>query len=116
MAYKDPEDQKKASAAHYQKHKKQYKSRVAKRNKHQRQTNREFVARVKRMMCCVDCGEQDPIVLEFDHVRGKKKRNLADMANQSYCINTIKEEMRKCDIRCANCHRKKTHTRRKRNK
>ena len=114
MAYKDPADQRRASKKHYEKNKESYIKRVAARNKSQRKNNKEFIARVKRMYNCVDCGESDPIVLEFDHVRGKKKRNIADMATQAYSINTIKEEIRKCCIRCANCHRRKTHSRRKR--
>ena len=56
---------------------------------------------------CVDCGETDPIVLEFDHVRGEKKINLSDM-DGSYSIKLIEEEIAKCEVRCANCHKRKT--------
>lgn len=55
----------------------------------------------------VDCGEKDIVVLEFDHVRGEKKMNISSMVS-AYCLKTIQGEIEKCDIRCANCHRKKT--------
>lgn len=112
MPYKNPEDQRKASAEHYKKHREQYKERAKRRNYNQRKLNKKFIARVKHIFDCVDCGESDPIVLEFDHVKGKKVTNISDMAVQSYSIQTIKNEMRKCEIRCANCHRKKTYERR----
>jgi hypothetical protein len=58
---------------------------------------------------CVDCGEADPIVLEFDHVRGVKLMNVARMTSGStYSWNKIEAEIAKCDVRCANCHRRKT--------
>ncbi len=57
---------------------------------------------------CVDCGESDPTVLEFDHVRGKKKSDITMLAGQGYSIETVQEEINKCEVRCANCHRKKT--------
>lgn len=63
------------------------------------------------MFSCVDCGESDPVVLDFDHVKGEKRRAIADMVSNYYSIKTIKDEIRKCEIRCANCHRKKTHER-----
>ena len=113
MAYKDPEDQRKASAAHYQKYKKQYKERSKRRNRYQRKWGKEFVKRVKRIRGCIDCGIKNPVILEFDHVRGDKTNNIADMVNQSYGLTTIKEEIRKCEVRCANCHRIKTHERRR---
>jgi hypothetical protein len=57
----------------------------------------------------VDCGENDPVVLEFDHRDPEQKveticgllRNLADN-------HTLLTEIAKCDVRCANCHRRKT--------
>ena len=112
MPYKNPEDQRKAAAAHYEKYKDQYKARSKRRNRNQRKWAREFIRRVKNKFSCVDCGESNPVVLEFDHVCGDKTHNIADMVNQSYGIDTIKNEIRKCEIRCANCHRKKTHERR----
>ena len=59
------------------------------------------------MSSCVDCGESNPIVLDFDHVHGDKSHNISDMVNGSYAISSIKDEIRKCEIRCSNCHRKK---------
>jgi hypothetical protein len=56
---------------------------------------------------CVDCGESDAICLEFDHVRGKKKGNIARMLG-NYGWPTIEKEIAKCEVRCANCHRRKT--------
>jgi|TARA_R100000278_G_C5410870_1_gene143022 hypothetical protein len=108
MPYKRREDQAAAAAKHYKENKKKIISRSSARNKRQKKKNKEFVYRVKRRYNCVDCGESNPIVLEFDHVRGEKKKAIADMVVNYYSIKTIKEEMRKCEIRCANCHRIKT--------
>lgn len=67
----------------------------------------EFINRYKKIHGkCVDCGITDWRVLEFDHVRGEKKDNIGNMKTSS--INNIKEEIRKCEVRCANCHRIKT--------
>ncbi len=47
-------------------------------------------------------------MLEFDHVRGEKIRALADMAWRGFGIERIEAEIAKCEVRCANCHRRKT--------
>lgn len=57
---------------------------------------------------CVDCGETDPIVLEFDHVKGKKISELSRMAHSRRPIDIIQKEIEKCEIRCSNCHKIKT--------
>lgn len=56
---------------------------------------------------CVDCGELDPVVLDFDHVRGIKKKAISQLLSSTWL--KIEEEIRKCEVRCANCHRRKTH-------
>ena len=57
---------------------------------------------------CVDCGEEDIIVLQFDHVRGKKRGNVSSLARQGLPLDIIIKEIAKCVIRCANCHVRKT--------
>jgi len=61
---------------------------------------------------CVDCGENDPIVLDFDHVRGKKFKNVSQMVADHASLAAIREEIAKCEVRCSNCHRRVTHKRR----
>lgn len=70
---------------------------------------REYVAAVKRDAVCVDCvkegrnGKWPPAVLHFDHVpeRGPKRFNIG---NGDYAIETVKAEIAKCDVVCANHH------------
>ncbi len=57
---------------------------------------------------CVTCGETDPLVLEFDHTNADLKMiEISKLVNQ-WSIEKIQEEVRKCVVRCANCHRRKT--------
>ena len=55
---------------------------------------------------CADCGETDPLVLEFDHLRDKEfgiGKGLRDREGRS-----VLDEMAKCEVVCANCHRRRT--------
>lgn len=54
---------------------------------------------------CLDCGEKNRIVLEFDHVRGKKMAAIATLMSRSWSWKKIRWEIGKCEVRCANCHR-----------
>ncbi len=55
---------------------------------------------------CIDCGENDPVVLEFDHTKDKRM-DVSSLVTYGSLKNIIKE-IEKCEIRCANCHRRKT--------
>ena len=57
---------------------------------------------------CVDCGQTDVRVLEFDHVRGTKSAYRNKLLNGAVSWKTIEAEIAKCEVRCTNCHRIKT--------
>lgn len=75
--------------------------------KRQWRERRIFLLKYLENHPCVDCGESDPVVLDFDHVRGKKLNNVSILArNNGWQV--VLEEIKKCEVRCANCHRRKT--------
>lgn len=58
---------------------------------------------------CVDCGESDPVVLDFDHRNPDTKLfTICDGVSYGYAWSRIQAEASKCDVRCANCHRRRT--------
>lgn len=57
---------------------------------------------------CIDCGEKDIIVLEFDHRDASKEIEISKAIRMGWQWDRIILEIKKCDIRCANCHRRKT--------
>ena len=78
---------------------------VSQRN---REVSREFVRAYKLESGCIDCGyNENPVALDFDHVRGDKSFDISKRMGSSLKI--ILHEIAKCEIRCANCHRVKTH-------
>jgi C1A family cysteine protease len=101
LAYKNKIDQAAASKRHYEKHKDKIKDRSKKRNKRQKRKNQEYIRAIKEASSCVDCGESNSVVLDFDHVKGEKVSNIS-----------IQKEIDKCEVRCSNCHRIATAKRR----
>jgi hypothetical protein len=89
-------------------------------NKRKSHDRRNELRKKQRVLCkkliwdyleghpCIDCGETDPVVLEFDHVNGIKSYNICNMRAQGYSLVTLMDEINKCVVRCANCHRRKT--------
>lgn len=60
---------------------------------------------------CETCGERDPRVLEFDHRnREEKHTTIAQLLTngQSWSSPSLRTELRKCRILCANCHARHT--------
>jgi hypothetical protein len=57
---------------------------------------------------CADCGEADIVVLEFDHVRGEKVAAISQLVCAGHSAAKIRAEIDKCDVVCANCHRRRT--------
>lgn len=64
---------------------------------------RALIEELKRAPC-TDCGRIFPTeCMDFDHVRGTKRFNIGQA--RSWKIETLREEIAKCDLVCSNCHR-----------
>ena len=91
--------------------------------RHKERHNKQIHARNRRLLAesrrrlwaylsthpCVDCGECDPVVLEFDHLRDKYK-DIAKLI-RGWPWPTVMAEIEKCEVVCANCHRRRTYAR-----
>ncbi len=73
-----------------------------------KQQRQRWVLDYLRSHPCVDCGESDPVVLEFDHVRGDKVMAIADLIERHPVLPALETEIAKCEVVCANCHRRRT--------
>lgn len=63
------------------------------------------------MVACKDCGEKYPSwVMDFDHL-GDKEFTIAAHRLATSSLEKVKQEVAKCDVVCANCHRDRTHAR-----
>lgn len=83
--------------------------RIRARKASLRRLNREQIWAYLCAHPCVDCGLADPVVLEFDHL-GDKKGDVGRM-RYHYEWKTVLAEIRKCEVVCANCHRRRTYQR-----
>ncbi len=72
-----------------------------------RAITQEYVHNVLSTAKCADCGTTDPAVLTFDHVKGKKKYNIASMTSKGFSLDALKTEIDKTEIVCFNCHMKR---------
>lgn len=94
---------------HYQRNKQQYIDRIHAR----RQSNLAFIRTDKANKGCADCGIMDWRVLDHDHLpQYVKDTDVYKGAIRGWSIVRLLEEINKCDVVCANCHRIRTFERR----
>jgi len=72
---------------------------------------REYLLQILRTGECTDCGNTDMRALTFDHIKDNKVESISRLASSGISFDTLKEEITKCEIVCANCHLIRTGTR-----
>ena len=103
------ECQKAYRRVHYLTNKQKYKDKALLWRLDSKKKIRKQLLRYFQEHPCVDCGETDPLVLEFDHKStAVKTDNVSTMITDSRPMHLIMEEIEKCEVRCANCHRRST--------
>jgi hypothetical protein len=95
------------NAAYYARNHDREKARLVMQVTRRRAENRRNIIAYLLAHPCVECGERDIVVLEFDH-RDEKIADISTYANSGRTWPTILKEIEKCDVRCVNCHRRAT--------
>ena len=97
--------QKIRSKKHYKENSEEY----VKYRHNLKERNQRYIYNYLKNNPCINCGETNPIVLEFDHIDPKTKEfGLGAAGQRRVSIKKIQEEINKCVVLCANCHRIKT--------
>ena len=72
----------------------------------------KHIREYKESFGCIDCGEKYPYyMLDLDHITNDKKFSVSSYRSYTSDINVIKDEISKCEVVCANCHRIRTYQR-----
>ena len=103
MPFKNPEYRRKYRRKWYTKNKESEKAHVRRRKLELKKWYQSY----KKKLSCLKCSESHPATLEFHHkIRRSKKNDVGILVNDGYSISIILEEIKKCKVLCANCHRK----------
>lgn len=97
---------------YYQRNKSRFIAKNRRNKNRQRKRLRAILWGVKQCPC-QDCGDTfHPWVMELDHREGtKKEAAVANLASKGCTDARLLEEIDKCDVVCANCHRMRTYRR-----
>lgn len=102
------ECQRKLGREHYKNNKNKYSESAQRNRPNYVLRNKEYVIEYLKSNPCVDCGEIDIMVLEFDHREPLLKRGSRISNFYGSSLETLKKEIAKCDVVCANCHARRT--------
>lgn len=78
------------------------------------QQKKRQIQQLKSQMKCAKCGESRGYVLDFHHLNPEQKENtIARMTSNNYELDKVYDEIKKCIVLCANCHREFHHFKQK---
>ena len=106
MAYKDPSDPRllEKRREHYRNNKEAYSERAR-----QREADMKKFVMEKKSVPCMDCGVRySPWQMDFDHREPDKKVAGIPALIKGGSWQKLIDEINKCDVVCANCHRDRT--------
>lgn len=97
---------------YYLANKERDKLKFKKRKEKSKLSNYAFVNEIKSKTPCKDCGRYfDPICMDFDHISNDKFLSISELCNSGYSKEMILNEISKCELVCACCHRIRTRNR-----
>lgn len=94
---------------HYQANKQSYLAKARRNDEKYLVKVRTYLVNYYDQNPCIDCGESDIVLLDFDHRDPETKSfNIADGIKRKLSLEVLQTEIAKCDIRCVKCHRYRT--------
>lgn len=100
------EKQKAKRLRQYNENKQKFNLKSTESHKRLRARNREFVNKIKDVPCTICNTKYPPLCMDFDHLpQYEKKRDISHLVLKAASLERLREEIAKCQIICANCHR-----------
>lgn len=109
MPYKDIKVRKRKQKTYNEKWYSNEENKIQKRKltKMYRHARKNTLQKIKETLSCPICNENENVCLDFHHLdRSEKDLGITDMTHQGWSLKRIINEINKCCIVCANCHRK----------
>ena len=114
MPFKDPEVRRAKQALYSKKYYEKNKTKVITNINARKKVSRAWFTAYKATLFCIECGENHPAALDFHHKNPKKTdKKVNELVSDGHTKKRIQEEIDKCEVLCANCHRKHHHNDRK---
>lgn len=98
--------------SHYRNNKEMYLEKARRNEQLYFERNIQHVLSYLKEHPCKVCGEDDILVLEFHHTGEETKEYPVGVLVRGYSLDTLIKEIEKCDVLCANCHRRLEATKR----
>ena len=103
MPFKDKSKKLEYARELYQKHREVMIQRV----RQNKRRVKKWIDKYKETLKCSKCGESHPSTIDFHHKnRDTKEVSVAYLVANGYSTKRIEKELEKCEVLCANCHRK----------
>ena len=106
MPYKNPERRRELQRGYSAKHYAENCEVVKDATSRYRKRKKAEWAAFKETLSCEVCGENNPHTLDFHHREGEIKLDTLNNMKKTGAFGRMQEEIKKCSVLCANCHRK----------
>jgi Flp pilus assembly protein TadD len=87
-------------------HVSQYRKHYNEQQQKKRLERHDWLWELKCGLSCIQCGDDDPACLDFHHADPLKKDGAISKLITTASMDRVIEEIEKCDVLCASCHRK----------
>jgi AcrR family transcriptional regulator len=88
-----------------------HRQQVAQAKLERRARARAFIVSYLSGRACIDCGEDELLVLEFDHVGPHKRDHVSRLVSDGASVAKLRRELAVCEVVCVNCHRRRSASR-----